>query len=139
MTKEKVHLDEVHILDVIALTATYALEPALLPNLLRSIRGAIFPGNKFGATPPTLVAPVNEEELASLKRRTAEAVYAVWSDKKKPSEAVLAEIQGGLLDVFDDAYCNKHLLYGILEAIFVRLVPELAETGVLGLWEERLS
>jgi hypothetical protein len=107
--------------------------------LLRSIRGAVFPGNKFGATPPTLVAPANDEQLAALKRRTAETVYAVWSDKKKPSVAVLAEIEGGLLDVFDDAYCNKHLLYGILEAIFVRLVPELAETGVLGLWEERLS
>ncbi|CAK7223480.1 hypothetical protein SEUCBS140593_005250 [Sporothrix eucalyptigena] len=117
----------------------YALEPALLPNLLRSIRGAIFPGNKFGATPPTLVAPANAAELAALKRRTAETVYAVYSDKKKPSEAVLTEIEGGLLDVFDDAYCNKHLLYGILEAIFVRLVPELADTGVQGLWEERLS
>ncbi|CAK7236829.1 hypothetical protein SBRCBS47491_009770 [Sporothrix bragantina] len=116
----------------------FALEPALLPNLLRSIRGAIFPGNKFGASPPTLVAPANDEELAALKRRTAETVYAVWSDKK-PSEAVVAEIEGGLLDVFDDAYCNKHLLYGILEAIFVRLVPELADNGVLGLWEERLS
>ena len=117
----------------------YALEPALLPNLLRSIRGALFPGNKFGATPPTLVEPANDGELVALRRRTAEAVYNVWNDKQKPSDAVVAEIEGGLLDVFDDAYCNKHLLYSILEAIFVRLVPELADNGVLGLWEERLT
>ncbi|CAK7563331.1 MAG: hypothetical protein SEPTF4163_001198 [Sporothrix epigloea] len=117
----------------------YALDAALLPILLRSIRGAIFPGNKFGTTPPTLVAPANDTELSALKRSTAETVYAVWNDKKKPSEAMIAEIEGGLLDVFDDAYCNKHLLYSILEAVLVRLVPELAENGVLGLWEERLS
>lgn len=85
------------------------------------------------------MAPANDTELSALKRSTAETVYAVWNDKKKPSEAMIAEIEGGLLDVFDDAYCNKHLLYSILEAVLVRLVPELAENGVLGLWEERLS
>lgn len=117
----------------------YVLEPALLPNLLRSIRSALFPGNRFGATPPTLVAPANDKELAALRRRTAGAVYAVWGGSKPASDAALTEIEGGLLDVFDDAYCNKHLLYSALETIFVRLVPELAETGVLDLWEERLS
>lgn len=108
--------------------------------LLRSVRGAVFPGNKSGATPPSLVEPATDQELAALKRKTAEAVYAVWSrGKKQAPEAVLNEIEGSLLDIFDDAYCNKHLLYSLVEAVFVRLVPELAETGVLGLWEERLS
>jgi hypothetical protein len=44
-----------------------------------------------------------------------------------------------MLDVFSDPYCNKHLAYGILELILVRLMPELAEKGVIELWEERLS
>lgn len=53
-------------------------------------------------------------------------------------ENILEEIEQGILDVFSDAYCNKHLVYGILELILVRLLPELTEMGVLELWEERL-
>lgn len=44
-----------------------------------------------------------------------------------------------VLDIFSDAYCNKHLLYGVVELIIVRLIPELGEKGVEGLLEERLS
>jgi hypothetical protein len=44
-----------------------------------------------------------------------------------------------VLDVFGDAYCNKHLVYGIVELVLVRLMPELAERGVIELWEERLN
>ena len=52
---------------------------------------------------------------------------------------VLSEIETGILDVFSDVYCNKHLMYSILELVLVRLMPELAERGVIDLWEERLS
>jgi hypothetical protein len=41
--------------------------------------------------------------------------------------------------VFSDAYCNKHLVYGVLELVLVRLLPELTEKGVLELWGERVS
>ncbi|KAK8138883.1 hypothetical protein PG984_002263 [Apiospora sp. TS-2023a] len=54
-------------------------------------------------------------------------------------DRILSEIETGILDVFSDAYCNKHLMYGVLELILVRLMPELAERGVIDLWEERLS
>ncbi|KAJ8124496.1 hypothetical protein O1611_g9144 [Lasiodiplodia mahajangana] len=50
----------------------------------------------------------------------------------------LSEIEADIVDIFSDAYCNKHLIYGILELVLVRLVPELAEKGVGELWEERL-
>ncbi|GAW19171.1 hypothetical protein ANO14919_086550 [Xylariales sp. No.14919] len=50
----------------------------------------------------------------------------------------LSEIDTGVVDIFSDAYCNKHLIYGVLELVLVRLVPELAEKGVGELWEERL-
>ena len=43
-----------------------------------------------------------------------------------------------VLDMFSDSYCNKHLLYGVVELIVVRLVPEMAEKGVEELLEERL-
>lgn len=52
---------------------------------------------------------------------------------------IITEIETDILDVFSDAYCNKHLMYGALELILVRLIPELAEKGVMELWEERLS
>ncbi|KAH6636578.1 hypothetical protein F5144DRAFT_185473 [Chaetomium tenue] len=54
-------------------------------------------------------------------------------------EEILVEIERGILDVFSDAYCNRHLVYAILELILVRLLPELTEKGVLELWAERLS
>lgn len=52
---------------------------------------------------------------------------------------IISEIDTDILDVFSDAYCNKHLVYGILELILVRLMPELAEKGITELWEERLN
>lgn len=54
-------------------------------------------------------------------------------------QRILSEIETAFLDVFGDAYCNKHLMYGILELFLVRLMPELAEKSVKELWEERLG
>ena len=52
---------------------------------------------------------------------------------------MLKEIDASILDVFADAYCNKHLLYGMLELVIARLMPELTERGISELWEERLG
>ncbi|KXH30852.1 PXA domain-containing protein [Colletotrichum simmondsii] len=60
-------------------------------------------------------------------------------DEDEDQQRMLAEIEEGILDIFSDEYCNKHLVYSILELILVRLMPELAEKGVVELWEERLS
>ncbi|KAG7128842.1 hypothetical protein HYQ45_011783 [Verticillium longisporum] len=60
-------------------------------------------------------------------------------EDRAEEERVLSEIEEGILDVFSDEYCNRHLMYGILELILVRLMPELAEKGVAELWDERLS
>jgi len=43
------------------------------------------------------------------------------------------------LDVFGDAYLNKHLLYAIVELLLVRLVPEVGQSGVGELMEARLG
>jgi radical SAM superfamily enzyme YgiQ (UPF0313 family) len=59
-------------------------------------------------------------------------------DQEDVDEEILEEIERGILDVFSDAYCNKHLVYGMLELILVRLLPELTEKGVLELWAERI-
>ncbi|KAI1273603.1 PXA domain-containing protein [Xylaria sp. FL0933] len=63
----------------------------------------------------------------------------MFSDCRNEDEArTLSEIEIGIVDIFSDAYCNKHLVYGILELVLVRLIPELAEKSVGELWEERL-
>ncbi|KAK1781564.1 PXA domain-containing protein [Copromyces sp. CBS 386.78] len=54
-------------------------------------------------------------------------------------ETILTEIEEGILDVFSDAYLNKHLIYSMLELVLVRLMPEFAEKRVSELWEERLA
>lgn len=138
-----------------------ALDPDSLPALLRTARGLLFPNNMPG--PSTLVAPASERELLALRRRCASAlldllprgvgpVYfggrgPLWAGSGGSTEAaqlqeektrMLCEIEEGILDVFGDAYCNKHLMYLILELVLVRLMPELAQKGVTELLAERL-
>ncbi|KAH6653909.1 hypothetical protein BKA67DRAFT_264129 [Truncatella angustata] len=60
------------------------------------------------------------------------------STSDEEEDRILSEIETGILDLFSDAYCNKHLVYGMLELILVRLMPELADKGIIELWEERL-
>ncbi|PBP28661.1 hypothetical protein BUE80_DR000377 [Diplocarpon rosae] len=119
---------------------THLLEPTLLPQLLRTARAALFPNN----TPaPTRLAPSPAEQLL-IRRRCADTLLSLV-----PTSAQDVYFGGGIerrvqeveevLNVFDDSYCNKHLLYGVVELILVRLLPELAEKGVEELLEERLS
>ncbi|KAK3380063.1 hypothetical protein B0T24DRAFT_180817 [Lasiosphaeria ovina] len=54
-------------------------------------------------------------------------------------EWALQDIEAGILDVFSDAYCNKHLMYSVVELLLVRLLPEITEKGVVNLWAERLA
>lgn len=45
----------------------------------------------------------------------------------------------GILNVLGDSYLNKHLVFGIVELVVVRLVPEMGEMGVSELMEMRLG
>lgn len=50
---------------------------------------------------------------------------------------LLAAIEHDLLDLFADEYCNKHLIYSIIEAILAKLLPELSERSLTELMEDR--
>lgn len=53
------------------------------------------------------------------------------------TEDLLETIESDLLDPFSDAYCNKHLIYAIVELVLIKLIPELSEQSVSSLMEER--
>ncbi|TDZ24022.1 hypothetical protein Cob_v002899 [Colletotrichum orbiculare MAFF 240422] len=60
-------------------------------------------------------------------------------DGDEDQQQMLSDIEEGILDLFSDEYCNKHLIYGMLELVLVRLFPELAEKGTAELLQERLN
>lgn len=116
------------------------LDPALLPALLRTARSALFPQN---APAPARRVPLPEEQLL-IRRQCAETILSLIPAAAQEiyfgpgSERRISEVEE-VLDAFGDSYCNRHLLYGIVELVLVRLMPELAEKGVMELSEERLS
>ncbi|TVY54715.1 PXA domain protein 1 [Lachnellula cervina] len=119
---------------------THVLDPSLLPLLLRTARSALFPNNTL-APPRTIPSP---DEQLLIRHRCAEAILSLLPAKVQDIyfgagiERRVGEVEE-VLDVFSDSYCNKHLLYGIVELIVVRLIPELDHKGVDELLEERLS
>jgi hypothetical protein len=58
--------------------------------------------------------------------------------ERQDEERMVDQVES-LLMVFSDEYCNKHLVYGVLELVLVKLMPELIDKGVEELWEERLG
>jgi hypothetical protein len=119
---------------------THILHPSLLPPLLRTARAALFPNN--APAPPRQIPSASEQVL--IRRRCAEAILSlvplpIQDVYFGPGAERRVEEVEELLNIFDDSYCNKHLLYGAVELILVRLMPELAEKGVEELLEERLS
>lgn len=108
--------------------------------LLRTARAALFPNNTLA--PPRIIPSASEQLL--IRQRCAESILSLIPVKIQniyfgPGiDRRVREVEE-VLDVFDDPYCNKHLLYGVVELIIVRLMPELAEKGVEELLEERLS
>ncbi|KAK3375161.1 PXA domain-containing protein [Podospora didyma] len=101
-------------------------------------------GHDHHSTSPS---PSTAAPASSNKKSKAVTVQNVHYDEEKDDDDVdqevddehaVAEIESGILDVFSDAYCNKHFVYSIVELILVRLLPELSETGVVDLWAERL-
>lgn len=56
-------------------------------------------------------------------------------EEEEEEEEMLTQIEEDILDVFADVYMNKHLVFGVMELVVVRLVPELGERG----WEDLMG
>ncbi|KAK1983713.1 hypothetical protein LZ30DRAFT_587866, partial [Colletotrichum cereale] len=115
-------------------SAILARLPSWLANLYLGGRGL---GLRWRSGPASKTAP--REIGADTIANSDDGNSSDENGKDDGQQQMLSEIEQGILDVFSDEYCNKHLVYSILELILVRLMPELAEKGVVELWEERLS
>ncbi|KAL8995307.1 MAG: hypothetical protein Q9188_006841 [Gyalolechia gomerana] len=116
----------------------YLLKLSLLPLLLSTIRTNLFPHN---ALPPPSPDPPTAEQQREIRRKCAEALSALLPDIPHRAaglsrEDVVKEVESDL-DVWGDAYMNKHLSYQILDLVIVRVLPEMGEKGVKELMEAR--
>lgn len=93
---------------------------------------------------PPRVAP-NPEEALAIKRRCAEAIVAVipaavakviFATNERDEWNAQAE---DWLSCLDDGYMNKAVVFGIIEVVVVRLMPELGEKGVVEMMADRLG
>ncbi|KAL8760694.1 MAG: hypothetical protein Q9184_003141 [Pyrenodesmia sp. 2 TL-2023] len=116
----------------------HVLNASHLPSLLSTIRTSLFPRNAL--PPPAPEAPTPEQQTV-LKRHCAESLAAFFPGVLgRPAgltrEDMVREIESEL-DVWSDAYLNKHLAYQLVDLVVVRVLPELGEKGVRELMEAR--
>jgi hypothetical protein len=94
-----------------------------------SIAQAFFRGTVGGDTAELMI---NHDDVDATT-----ATSSVVDDDDETTELLLEVIETDLLDPFSDAYCNKHLIFAIIESVLVKLLPELSERGIIELMEER--
>jgi hypothetical protein len=96
----------------------------------RSIAHAFFRGTLGGGDTAELM--INHDDVDATT-----ATSSMVDDDNETTELLLEAIETDLLDPFSDAYCNKHLIFAIIESVLVKLLPELSERGITELMEER--
>ncbi|EAW08184.1 uncharacterized protein ACLA_029120 [Aspergillus clavatus NRRL 1] len=75
---------------------------------------------------------------AQQQQHSSRASSPVSTSSNDAEEALLLEaIERDILDLFADEYCNKHLIYSIIEIVLVKILPELSERSVAELMEDR--
>ncbi|CAL8576386.1 hypothetical protein XPA_002272 [Xanthoria parietina] len=114
------------------------LNASLIPPILSTMRTTLFPRN---ALPPPSPDPPSPEQQSEIRRHCAETLCSLFpamlSQAAGLSRQQLIQEVEGELDVWGDAYLNKHLAYQILELVVVRVLPEMGEKGVKELMEAR--
>lgn len=137
----------------------YILNPNYIPKFLKIARATLFPNNAPG---PPRKAP-DASEIKHIKRTCAQCIASILppvvgatyfglrgvgeprggkgatqKGATTRDEAIIDEIDD-LLDVLGDAYMNKHLIFGIISLVVLRLAPELGTKGVGELMRERVG
>ena len=115
-----------------------------MPTLLRTLRDTLFPHSSL--PPQPAAPPPTASQIRDIKRSCALALLsllprAVWKrffGAEDLEDYWVREVEAEL-DVWGDAYLNKHLGYAVLELVIVRVLPELGERRVEELLRERLG
>ncbi|KAJ5678914.1 hypothetical protein N7462_007158 [Penicillium macrosclerotiorum] len=100
--------------------ATKSSSQTSLPTSSASASPGVSSGDTSAATPgypdrlPSNEAPVGPDDLA-----------------------LLGAIETELLDLFADEYCNKHLVYAIIETVLAKILPEIRDRSPHELMEDR--
>jgi hypothetical protein len=103
--------------------------PDLLPSVLQAIRSALFPNDALAAARQTPTAAEMVEMKRECAKTVVEAVPGIVRTRffaRKDQDLMREDIEVSL-DLFGDAYINKHLIISAVELIVVRLFPELAD------------
>ncbi|KAL4871560.1 hypothetical protein BDV12DRAFT_163970 [Aspergillus spectabilis] len=58
-------------------------------------------------------------------------------DSEAEKSLLVLTIENDILDLFADEYCNKHLIYSIIETVLAKLLPELSDRSIAELMEDR--
>jgi hypothetical protein len=77
--------------------------------------------------------PEGSGHLAAERLRTGDDPSGIDLEE----EYLLDTIENDILDVFADEYCNKHLIYSIIEIVLAKVLPEVSEYSVEDLLEDR--
>ena len=79
----------------------------------------------------------HEKEEEEAEEEEEEEEEDEEKEREKESSLLLEIIETDILDLLSDEYCNKHLIYALLETVLARIMPELRERSVCELNEDR--
>lgn len=111
-------------------------------GLIPTTVGKLYLGGRLwrrGGTSDVVDASADDDDAATTAEKQGVARKDGDDDDDDEEETKMIDEVESILMVFSDEYCNKHLVYSILELVLVRLMPELRDKGVEELWDERLG
>ncbi|KAI0757203.1 PXA domain-containing protein [Daedaleopsis nitida] len=104
---------------------THLFSPAMLANIVRSARRALFPEG-WPAPPPVDPTPEEQVEMRdAVRRRLVERVPGAIAPLLGPTPVARAATIDAALAPLDNAACNAHLAIFILDLVLLTVFPEM--------------
>ncbi|KAJ5246142.1 hypothetical protein N7468_001125 [Penicillium chermesinum] len=116
---------------------------AVIPrSVARTLLGLPAPSSSDQRSGDTLLPRSSSQQSIGMSLRESplgdQRTDRIASPEVDPEEELLLRaIETDLLDLLADEYCNKHLVYAVLETVLMKVLPELAERSVADLMDDR--
>ncbi|KAL4922691.1 PXA domain-containing protein [Aspergillus aurantiobrunneus] len=81
--------------------------------------------------------PGAQNQDSSLSPESPSPSEHTSSDDDAEESFLVSAIENDILDLFSDEYCNKHLIYSIIETVLAKILPELSDRSIAELMEDR--